>query len=222
MYSTPKGDRILVGAERRLFEESLGTMVDLLADGDADFGVPEFDQFQLGSKFYALHRSGRALLRPDEPVPERVAYLDAAIAAVYQHTLAMVAMEIEGETGGPPHFWRKLVCDAARGSDGIEDVPDQAARDEMEWELVVECLMEDVLWDRDFEIEEHLDADPDSASAIKGVMGIPTNYFTAVPVDPPDDQLKLYVDALMGLSPRGRGEDIPPRELPDEPNDEFF
>ena len=97
----------------------------------------------------------------------------------------MIAMEIEGETGGPPHIWRKLVCDAARNRDNIENVPDEAARDEVEWELVVECLMEDVLWDRDFEIEEHRDAAPDSASAIKGVMGIPTNYFTAVPLDPP-------------------------------------
>ena len=43
MYPTPKGDRILEGAEARLHEESLGMMTDLLADGDVDFGVPAFD-----------------------------------------------------------------------------------------------------------------------------------------------------------------------------------
>ena len=37
-------------------------------------------------------------------------------------------------------------------------------------------------------------------------MGISDNYYTAVAHDPPDDQINLYIDALMGLSPRGRGE----------------
>ena len=32
MYPTPKGDRILLGAERQLYEESLGMMADLLAE----------------------------------------------------------------------------------------------------------------------------------------------------------------------------------------------
>ena len=111
--------------------------------------------------------------------------MDAAIAAVYQHTLDMVFVEIEGETAGPPRFWRKLVCDAARESGGIEDKPDESSRNKTEWELVVECLMDDVLWDRDFEIEEHLDAENASATAFKGVMGVAQNYFAALPLDPP-------------------------------------
>ena len=37
-------------------------------------------------------------------------------------------------------------------------------------------------------------------------MGISANYYTEVAYDPPDDQLDLYVDALKGLTPRGRGE----------------
>ena len=68
MYPTPKGDRILLGAERQLYEKSLGMMADLLANGDTDFGVLVFDDLQPGAKLFALYQSGRALLRPDEPL----------------------------------------------------------------------------------------------------------------------------------------------------------
>lgn len=33
-------------------------------------------------------------------------------------------------------------------------------------------------------------------------MGISADYYTAVPLDPPDHQLNLYIDALMGLTPQ--------------------
>ena len=46
---------------------------------------------------------------------------------------------------------------------------------------------------------------PDTSSAVKDVLGIPDNYFTEVPFDVPDDQFDLYIDALKGLTPRGRG-----------------
>ena len=89
MYPTPGGDRILQGAERRLYVESLGMITDFLASGDMEFGIPVFDQLQRGSKLFALYQSGRALLRPDEPVAERTAYLDAAIASVFDNSAAV-------------------------------------------------------------------------------------------------------------------------------------
>ena len=51
-----------------------------------------------------------------------------------------------------------------------------------------------------------LDADHDTTRTLNEVMGISDNYYTDVPYDPPDDQLNLYIDALKGLTPRGRGE----------------
>ena len=90
MYRTSKGERILLDAERRLFEESLAMMVDNLSVCDGDFGVPAFDQLQLGQKLFSLYRAGRALLQPDEPPPEITAFLEAAVAAVYQHVSDMV------------------------------------------------------------------------------------------------------------------------------------
>lgn len=59
---TPGGDRILHGAERRLFTQSLAMIVDLLAQGDADFGVIPFDNLQWNQKLVVLYNSARALL----------------------------------------------------------------------------------------------------------------------------------------------------------------
>jgi hypothetical protein len=167
VYPTPKGDRILLGAERRLYEESLGMMVDQLSIIDSNFGVLVFDDLQRGAKLFALYQSGCALLRPDEPLPERVAYLDAAIAAVYQQAFDMVVQEIDDpDFASTPPSWRKLVIDAALESDSVDEVPEETGRDKAEWELVIDCLVDDVLWDRDFEIDSSLDADPDAAGAL--------------------------------------------------------
>ena len=84
MYRTSEGERILLGAERRLFEESLAMMVDLLATGDCDFGVQVFDDLQRGQKLFALYRAARGLLQPDEPPPELTAFLEGAVASVYR------------------------------------------------------------------------------------------------------------------------------------------
>ena len=75
----------------------------------------------------------------------------------------------------------------------------------MEWELLIECLEGAVLWDNDFEVQEGMDVDPDASRSLKRVLGIPDNYYIEVPCDLPDGQINLYIDALKGLTPRGRG-----------------
>ena len=79
MYHSPDGQRVLLGAERRLFEKSLAMMVDLLATGDCEVGMQVFDELQRGQKLFALYRAARGLLRPDEPPPEP---LDARLAGM--------------------------------------------------------------------------------------------------------------------------------------------
>lgn len=206
MYRTSSGDRILLGAERHLFLESLGMMVDNLSDGDCEFGVQVFDDLQRGQKLYSLYRAGRALLRPNEKTPELTAYLEGAVASVYRYALGMVAVEIEepGITHRPS--WRQLLVDAASECDDISELPDKASCDRGEWELLVECLEATVLWDTDFEAQDRLDVDPDKARELDELMGNPADYYTAIAYDPPDEQINLYIDALMGLTPQGRGE----------------
>ena len=89
VYHSPIGQRILLSAERRLFEESLGRMVDHLAIDDYEFGVQVFDELQRGQKLFPLYRAGRGLLHPDEPPPELTAFLEGAVATVYRHALVM-------------------------------------------------------------------------------------------------------------------------------------
>jgi hypothetical protein len=222
VYRTPQGERILLTGERRLFEDSLGMMADHLSVSDGDFGVSAFDQLQLGQKLFALYRAGRALLQPDEPAPEITAFLEAAVAAVYQHVFDMVILEIEDPEFAPQPSWRQLVSEAARESDGIDQVPEETSRDKEEWQLVVECLADDVVGDRDFELQAHLDADPDKSRDVKEMMGIPEDYYAAVAYEPPDDQLNLYLDALKGLTPRGRGGSFEQDDISDPSGDELF
>lgn len=181
-------------------------MADNLSDGDCEFGVQVFDDLQRGQKLYALYRAGRALLRPDEPAPKLTAYLEGAVASVYRHALGMVAVEIEEPRIAHRPSWRQLLLDAARQCDEIDELPDEDCREQGDWELLIECLEATVLWDTDFEAQDRLDADPDKVRELDELMGVPEDYYTEVAHDPPDDQINLYVDALMGLTPQGRGE----------------
>jgi hypothetical protein len=177
----------------------------------------------MGQKLFALYRAGRALLQPDEPPPEITAFLDAAVAAVYQHAFDMVLQEIDDPDFVPREpSCRQLVIEAARESDIIDQAPMETNCDKEEWEMMVECLTDQVLRDRDFDLDVHLDADPDATRSLKQMVGISETYYTAVAHDPPDEQLNLYIDALKGLTPRGRGESAENDGTSDEPGNEFF
>ena len=223
MYRTPNGERILLGAERQLFEASLAMMVDFLSDGDFEFGVQVFDDLQRGQKLFSLYRVARALLQPDEPAPEHTAFAEGTVASVYRHVFDRVVQEVDDPDFAPSRpSWRKLVIEAADESDNIDQVPKETSRNKEDWEIVVDCLADDVLRDRDFELEIHLDADPDKSREVKDIMGISEDYYAAVAHEPPDDQLNLFIDALMGLTPRGRGEYPGEDDVSEPPGDELF
>lgn len=67
-----------------------------------------------------------------------------------------------------------------------------------------------------------MDADPDVSRAVKGYMGVAESYYSAVPLDPPDEQLNLYVDALKGLTPSGRGTYLQDDDERKSPGSEWF
>ena len=98
-----------------------------------------------------------------------------------------------------------MVLYAILERDDLDDLPDKDCSDESEWHLLIECLEGAVLCDNDFEVTEGMDADPDQSRSLKQVLGIPDNYFIEIPCDVPDEQINLYIDALKGLTPRGRG-----------------
>jgi hypothetical protein len=70
--------------------------------------------------------------------------------------------------------------------------------------MLLECLAGCVLWDNDYECQESLDLPPDLSRRLRAIMGMDDDYYTDVPPDPTNDQAKLYVDALVGLTADAR------------------
>ncbi len=205
MYHTPKGVRVLLGAERRFYEQSLGMIVDLLATGDMGFDIELFDHFQQNQKLFVLYKSGRGLLRPDEPSPKITAGIEAAIATVYEFAEFKVCEEIDKSASNQRvTFWRDLVLEAAREQVELDEVPDATSCDKEEWGLLLECLAGCVLWDNDYKWQENQDLPPEESKRLYDTLGIDEDYYTDVPEDPPDEQTNLYLDALMGLTANAR------------------
>ena len=58
--------------------------------------------------------------------------------------------------------------------------------------------------DNDYESQESLDLPPKESRRFRAALGMTDDYFTDVPLDPRDDQVNLYLDALMGLTANAR------------------
>ncbi len=206
MYHTPSGDRVLLGAERRFFTLSLGMIVDLITMGDVELGIDPFDQLQPNQKLVVLYNSARGLLCPNEPPPMLTAFIEAAVATVYEFAKDQLHQEIgdpEIRRGTP--YWRRLVLEAARERVELDEMPDDTSCDKEEWDLLLECLAAGVLWDNDYEWQETQDLPPEESKCLHTLLDIDDDYYADVPPDPPDDQTNLYLDALMGLTPETRG-----------------
>jgi hypothetical protein len=218
MYRTSRGDRVLEGAERRLFVESLGRLVDDLSTGDFDLGIPPFDELQRNQKFAALHLVARGLLCPDQPPPPLTAILEATVAGVYLYAGDMLEGELapeptddESNPFGPAYVvepelptWRQLVLAACRQREFVGDLPDPDDVDFHCWEYPLEFLEQCVLWDTDWALLEHLDADPETSQRSKKLLGIEEDYFVAVPPEPNDAQAARLLDELVELTMEAR------------------
>jgi hypothetical protein len=85
MWWTPDGQRILQGAEARLFSEALGMIVDMVRDNNEglwQFNAPPFDKLQPNQKLAVLAEVGRALLQENKPMPRLTAVREAAVGIV--------------------------------------------------------------------------------------------------------------------------------------------
>jgi hypothetical protein len=98
-----------------------------------------------------------------------------------------------------------LAIEAVSEKGSMDELPSASCSQGDEWEIVLESLEDAALWDHDFELQVGMDVAPEQAESWKSQLGIGGDYFTAVPFDVPDAQYNLYFDALMGLTPNGRG-----------------
>jgi hypothetical protein len=204
MWWTPDGERILQGAEARLFREGLAVLVDMVREDDEghqEFGAPPFDKLQPNQKLAVLAEVSIALLQEDRPMPRLTAVREAAVAAVYEAIMIWVEMEIDQAAEGlESPAWRELILAACRER-GIDELPDADCEDLSEWEVLVSALADGVLWDDDWrDSESLLDADPKASRAVKKLLGIDDEYYVAVPPDPSEKEVEGIWATLRDLT----------------------
>ena len=186
MWWTQKGERVLMGAEATLFREALGYLWDEIEmceqiDEDHRVGVKAFDNLSVGQKLAMLVQVGEALLDAAVAVPELTAVNEATVAAVF----AQLAINIELELDDPAmdRDWRRLVVDACSNLE-IDDLPDSDCEDLDEWQLWIDCLADQILWDADYEADHILDDPPELRRVMTSLMGTTEQYHTVLAGEP--------------------------------------
>lgn len=209
MWHTSSGDRTLQGAEAALIRAAIASVADMLIgeiDDEADhwaYGIPAFDTLSSPQRFALLWEVGEALLRPEVAMPELTAVREATVAALYTAIREEIDLEMDAEVSESSadydtRCWRRLTLAAARERAGdtassavVAGLPRPDCQDEEEWDLVIDSLASGVLWDADWMDEDlFLDIDPEHAAAIKRVMNIAGDYFTAISPDPGEQELR--------------------------------
>jgi hypothetical protein len=70
---------------------------------------------------------------------------------------------------------------------GFEELVGSDSEDLDEWDVLIGCLADAVLWDEDWkDAEDHLDVDPKAGRAVRKLLGIDEDYYVAVSRDPTD------------------------------------
>jgi len=187
MWHTADGDRVLRGAEAKVFAESLLDLAHKQLVEDYCTGIPVFDSLTYPQKITILSQVAHALFREEVPMPELTAVLEGAVGAVFQTLRTLV----EEEVAFPDHdkSLRDLVSRACRGL-GVEEVPRPSHRGIEDWRFCVDCLHDAILWDNDYLGESiFMDLPPEQSRALKQKMDVSDGYFLAVAPDPTPKQM---------------------------------
>ncbi len=201
MWNTSYGDRVLTPDEAAIFLEAVAYMRDMLCvsveiNESHRVGVAAFDRLQPTQQLRALHIVTMALLKPEIPPPELSATLEGTIYGVFKDLLSLIEVEIDAYGEDEVSFHLRNAILAARRTDIVSDsdwhqrsedelagLPDCGCTDIDRWEEQIEALADQILWDRDFELESLIaDQDPSEVAGIKEYLGIGKDYFsTAAP-----------------------------------------
>jgi hypothetical protein len=215
MWHTPLGDRKLTGAEAQAVRASIASMIDGLeaeSVGRSEsrfFDVPLFDNLSWQQKIAMLARVGEALLREEIPLPELTAVNEAAVGTIYENLRQRLQSEVEADAsdiakGQDRTHWRRLALRAIREVEksGTSEYqpPIVDCLDSEEWSLCMEVLEGYVLWDDDWRTGDlFMDVAPEIAQGPKAFLGIPNEYYTAIPPDPSDAELEESRDRIRKL-----------------------
>jgi hypothetical protein len=202
-WRTILGDRTLKGAEAELIRAALGGVVDTVCqnfdDDSWEFGVTLFDQLEPIEKLELLAEVGYALLRDTETVPQLTAINEATVATLFSHVQQSISFEIDEEL----LCWRPRVLAVFHETGNADELDLQTldCLDDNEWNSFVEILADRILWDRDFEVVDDLaDLPPENASAVRNLMRISEDYFSALPPSPRDSDPERILAVIKELT----------------------
>lgn len=195
MWNTPRGTRILVDAEAVVLCNTIGELIDAIRaeqaqDEAAAVGIGLFDHLSWQQQLAMLLKVARPLLDQSIPAPEKSALMDATVAAIYAQMLIGVEYEIEmqqssADSTDTDTIRRQEIVTALRQSTDDLDLPDPECVVIEEWELAIEILQDQVLFDEDFKMYDlAIDLPPDQATNLKAIAGIDSDYFVDIPPDP--------------------------------------
>lgn len=201
MWRTDPSDRILEGAEAKIFAEALLSLLDEfdLCDFEYDLGIKCFDTMTIGQKISALSTIGNGLFRKDVEPVELTAVLESGIGAVFKHLYHRITYEIDEPESRSN--WRELVV-AARNQIGgeIEEIPETTCTDMAKWKVELEILSDPILFDTDYEDSKlYTDFPPEKSKELREQMDIPDDYFMAIADDLTDEEAKEKIKELRKL-----------------------
>lgn len=213
MWRTPSGDRTLTGPEAELVRSAIAEMTDMLheeADGLAEewpTGVRLFDELSWQQRLALLARVANALFKPDVVAPQLSAVNEATVAAIFAHVSTNLVIELdEAKDDNLPadydiYYWRKLVAACQERPSGSEDFYlEVQCADLGDWEVLLECLGDCILWDADWDLPDlFLDAEPELSRARRRRLGIEKDYFTVPAPDLRDKDVPAIFESLHEL-----------------------
>jgi hypothetical protein len=189
-------------------------MIDMLheeADGLADEWPTEvrlFDELSWQQRLALLARVANALFRPDIAAPQLSAVNEATVAAIFAHIGTNLIVELDNakEENLPEDYdiyrWRKLISACQEPRQGVEEEfhLEVGCGDLSDWEVVLECFADRILWDADWDMPDlFLDAEPEISRARRRRLGIEKDYFTVPAPDLRDKDVPATFESLHAL-----------------------
>jgi hypothetical protein len=206
MWLTALGRRVLRGAEWELFRVGLSTLWDEIESQPDDeepglTDVKAFDCLTRPERLALLAQVGKGLHDRREPCPDLIALNEAAVAAVFAQVRYLVTVEIDAQRSGFDTFSRRrtgrprqLVLAAAREVEPERraHLPKARSTDVSKWYDLIQTMLFRILDDMDYLATDiFLDVPPSRSRSMKDMLGIPEDYFSAIPDFPTPQTLEV-------------------------------
>jgi hypothetical protein len=158
-------------------------------------------------------RDPKGLATPHSP--EKLTLWRRLVLAAYREALVEEEAKAAAYAKASGRTKPDDLLDGEDDPDGPWPPPEVTSEDADDWEFIVECLSNRILWcDGDHLAgDKYLDIDPAEARARMEMLGIAVNYYTDIAPDPTDEQLEPIRRTLRSLCGRPEPEESEESEL---------